>query len=176
MTDRLPEYDEPAREVQERAAERPEREHAPPPLDDPGPAPEARPDRAPEAPADRPPEADERVLYRADTRPPEEIFANGFQAKGDNMDLAQHAAQNPPDSGYVSTSKDYASARDFGDASGADNVYKVSADGIDVNQTLGDDSPFPWENEIAVPHGIPAEDVEGAWGADGWTSNPRYRR
>jgi len=126
--------------------------------------------------ADRVDEGDEHRLYRADTRGSDIIFNEGFQPKGSNVDLQQHLDQNPPDSGFVSTSKDYESAVAFGKEFGADQVYTVHAQGIDVNDLYGKDSPYPWENEVAVPGGIPAHDVEGVWGPEGWQSNPGFRR
>jgi hypothetical protein len=115
-----------------------------------------------------------QTLFRADSRGPDEIFNNGFEPKGNNLDLAQHVSQNPSDSGFVSTSKSLQSAQDFGDESQVDYVYKLRATGIDVNETLGDASPFPWENEVAVPGSIPGSAIEGAWGPEGWLANAAF--
>jgi hypothetical protein len=46
------------------------------------------------------------VLYRGDSRSPNDIFANGFTARGTNYDLVSHVhgGAGANDSGYVSTS------------------------------------------------------------------------
>jgi RHS repeat-associated protein len=115
------------------------------------------------------------TVFRADTRGPEEIFSQGFQPKGKNLDLVQHVTQNPADSGFVSTTHHLGSAQDFADEVGAPWIYKARASGIDVNAHLGSASPFPWENEIAVPGPVSASSIEGAWGPGGWASNPGWK-
>jgi len=35
-------------------------------------------------------------------------------------------------------------------------------------------SPFPWENEIAIPSAIPGSDIEGVWGPGGWMANSGF--
>jgi hypothetical protein len=114
------------------------------------------------------------TVFRADGRGPEEIFTKGFEPKGDNMDLFEHASSNPSDSGYVSTSSRLGFAQDWAAENGYDYIYKLRATGLDVNAELGADSPFPWENEIAVPRAIPGSDIEGVWGPGGWTDNPGF--
>jgi RHS repeat-associated protein len=118
---------------------------------------------------------DSSTVFRADSRGPDEIFSKGFTPKGTNMDLADHVWNNPDDSGYISTSSSQTSAENWGAENGYDYVYKLRAGGIDVNSTFGADSPYPWENEIAVPRPVPASDVEGVWGPDGWLENPGFR-
>ncbi len=91
-------------------------------------------------------------LYRADTRDPEEIFEKGFVPLGKNMNLEEHASglSSSPyadDSGYVATTK-----RETHADSRKGHVYVLrGVTGIDVNEELGADSPFPYEEEIAVP-------------------------
>ncbi|MGA6981054.1 MAG: enterotoxin A family protein, partial [Candidatus Sulfotelmatobacter sp.] len=114
------------------------------------------------------------TVFRADDRGPEEIFSKGFEPKGDNMDLLQHASSNPNDSGYISTSSRLAFAQDWAAENGYDYIYKLRATGLDVNAELGADSPFPYENEIAVPQSIPGSDIEGVWGLGGWMDNPGF--
>jgi hypothetical protein len=116
-----------------------------------------------------------QALFRADTRGPAEIFSKGFEPKGDNLDLWQHVTQNPADSGFVSTTKSLSSAQDFAEEQRLDYIYRLRAAGIDVNHTLGESSPFPWENEVAVPGSVPAGSIEGVWGPDGWLGNPRMQ-
>jgi hypothetical protein len=113
-------------------------------------------------------------LFRADTRGPEDIFSEGFQPKGGNMDLWQHVTQNPADSGFVSTTSNLGSAQDFANEIRADYIYQVRANGFDVNEMFGDRSPFPWENETAVPGPIPPSSIEGVWGPEGWMGNPAF--
>jgi len=115
-----------------------------------------------------------QTLFRADTRGPEEIFSRGFEPKGGNMNLWEHVTQNPADSGFVSTTNILRSARDFAGEIRADYIYRLRATGTDVNATFGADSPYPWENEVAVPGPVPANSIEGAWGPDGWIDNPLF--
>jgi hypothetical protein len=116
-----------------------------------------------------------QTLFRADSRGPEEIFSKGFQPKGDNLDLWEHVTQNPPDSGFVSTTKSLSSAQDFAHEQGSDFIYPLRSAGIDVNHSLGASSPFPWENEVAVPGPVPAGSIEGVWGPEGWLGNPGFQ-
>lgn len=113
-------------------------------------------------------------MFRADSRGPEEIFSRGFEPKGTNMDLWEHVTQNPADSGYVSTTKSLASAQDFAEDSDAPYIYRVQASGIDVNATFGHASPFPWENEGAVPGAVPPSAISGVISPDGWLDNPFF--
>ncbi|NYD43093.1 scabin-related ADP-ribosyltransferase [Nocardioides panaciterrulae] len=115
-----------------------------------------------------------RQVFRADTRDPETIFRDGFQPKGSNTDLTEHVTMNPANSNFVSTTHSMESAENFAGQIRSDYIYQAQAEGIDVNATLGESSPFPWENEIAVPGGIPGEAVEGVWGPEGWIPNPAY--
>jgi hypothetical protein len=115
--------------------------------------------------ADAPP-----PTFRGDTRTPSEIFESGFDSVGDNMDLLQ-PAEGYPNSGYVATSTSAEVAADFGP-----NVYEVRAPGgIDVNATLGPQSPFPNELEIAFPRHIDTSNIVGCRLPSGeWMPNPRY--
>jgi hypothetical protein len=69
----------------------------------------------------------------------------------------------------------YATAEDLAGLIRADYIYQVRASGYDVNAVFGTNSPFPWENEIAVPGPIPASAIESAWGPEGWLLNPGVR-
>jgi len=126
------------------------------------------------------PQKQERRLARlgrcsADTRSPADIFSKGFAPKGSNMNLLEHASMNHADSGFVSTTHSLGSAQDFAAMIRADFIYSLRASGRDVNAELGAASPFPWENEIAVPGSIPGSSIEGAWGPGGWIGNPGFR-
>ncbi|MGH1372134.1 MAG: RHS repeat-associated core domain-containing protein [Cellvibrionaceae bacterium] len=106
----------------------------------------------------------EIITYRGDTRPPETIFSEGFQTKGDNTDLYQYAAVNTP-SIYLSTTTNIDVAVEFATKYGCCDgyVYAVrSSNGIDVNRTLGSQSPWPEEAEIAIPHGAKSDQILGA--------------
>lgn len=115
-----------------------------------------------------------RTVFRADLRDPGDIFSGGFTPKGSNMDLWDHVNNNPPDSGFVSTTKSMGSAIDFANMIGSDYIYQARASGYDVNAIFGAMSPFPWEREISVPGPIPPSDIEGVWGPRGWVPNPGF--
>lgn len=115
----------------------------------------------------------------ADARGPDEIFSGGFKAWGDNMNLAEHVSGDSQDSGYVATSKYQQSAQDCArqdcaSENGLDYVYKLRGSGIDVNRALGlsPDSPFYAEHEVAIPHQVTPNAIEGVWGPGGWMDNP----
>lgn len=110
------------------------------------------------------------------------IFQEGFQPRGTNTDLYQYASQNVP-SVYVPTSTSQSVAMDFASMQEG-YVYTIRGmpEGIDVNGVLGSRSPFPHEFEIAVPGGVPPENILRAQpvGADGnfsgpYLANPGYK-
>jgi hypothetical protein len=102
------------------------------------------------------------VVFRGDSRAPDEIVrSGGFQprAPGSGTSLADFAANNTA-SDYVSTSRLESVAEGFAGRGGY--VYGISTDGlptVDVNATLGSASPYPDEAEIAIPGGIPLENI-----------------
>ena len=55
-------------------------------------------------------------------------------------------------------------------------VYTIGRmqNGIDINAALGSRSPYPHEFEIAIPGGVPPENIHGAQlvGSDGNLSGP----
>jgi RHS repeat-associated protein len=118
-------------------------------------------------------------LFRADDRHPNEIFGSGFQPKGGNLNIDDHVYSNPEDSGFISTSKTEAAARQFANDNYMDTgyVYKLRGSGIDVNERFGNASPYPWEKEIAVPGPIEPHNIEGAWSIETseWFANPGWR-
>ena len=76
--------------------------------------------------------------------------------RGTATDLYEYASLNTP-SIYISISKEFEVAADFATVYGTEsgNVFIVSSEnGIDVNETLGKRSPFPEEQEIAIPYGV----------------------
>ncbi len=108
--------------------------------------------------------------YRGDSRPPDEIFSNGFQYRENGTlsydSLLNFALTNNP-SPYVSTSRDSDVAADFAYPNGW--VYEINTPrdrAIDVNHVLGEASPIYQESEIAVAGGINAEDIIRATNAE----------
>nr|WP_277355981.1 RHS repeat-associated core domain-containing protein [Marinobacter daepoensis] len=105
----------------------------------------------------------DQITYRGDTRRPEVILEQGFEPKGSADDLYEYAALNVP-SIYVSTSKNAEVAIDFatGYRTKPRNIFAVRSDnGIDVNERLGKQSPFPEEEEVAIPFGVKPPEVLG---------------
>ena len=73
-------------------------------------------------------------VFRGDGQYPNDVFKQGFQAQGNNMDLYNHAATNF-NSGYVSTSKTPNIARDFAyENYGFVYTIKKPSNGVDVNK------------------------------------------
>ena len=112
--------------------------------------------------------------FRGDTRSPDVIFNEGFAPRGDSTDLLAHALDNTnPPSAFVATSKSFDAATDFGN-----NIYVVRpVNGIDVNAVLGAKSPYPWEQEIAIPGGVAPGDIRGLTQVDQGVSilNPNWK-
>ncbi|WP_460708774.1 polymorphic toxin-type HINT domain-containing protein, partial [Myceligenerans halotolerans] len=109
-------------------------------------------------------------LFRSDTRGPDEIFDTGFEPRGDNMDLLEHASGYSRDSGFVSTSTSESVARGRGG-----NVYEIrGVDGVDVNSEFPG-NPFSHELEIAVPGRIDTSCIFSCTLRDGSVRlNPNY--
>ena len=109
--------------------------------------------------------------YRGESRGPQEIFNEGFTARGTSSDLYLHALNNTnPPSMYISTSKSCSVASDFND-----NVYVVRpANGIDVNKILGSNSPYPNEQEIAIPNSIAPGDIRAVTIGNQSLLNPNW--
>ncbi|MEM8948498.1 MAG: enterotoxin A family protein [Pseudomonadota bacterium] len=106
------------------------------------------------------------TVFRGDTRSPDEIFGPGFEPRGTATDLHDYAENNTP-SNFVSTSVAREEAETFATQFGSSDGYVYAIDtnrtgGIDVNATLGADSPYPHEREIAIPGGIPGDAIRGA--------------
>ncbi|WP_434362361.1 enterotoxin A family protein [Parasalinivibrio latis] len=98
--------------------------------------------------------------------------SNGFEARGDSTDLLAHALDNTsPPNNYVSTSKSADVASSFNE-----NVYVVRPqNGVDVNATLGSQSPFPDELEIAIPGGVEPSDIRAVTQGNVSILNPEYK-
>ena len=103
-------------------------------------------------------------LYRGErsSKSPDVVFPQGIQPKGTNTNLLEHATTNTAKSIYVPTSKDLAIGEGFAGKNGW--VYVIDSDrGIDLNSTLGPKSPFPEQNEVAMPGGILPEEIVGGY-------------
>jgi RHS repeat-associated protein len=106
-------------------------------------------------------------LYRFDTRSYSQIVeSGGFNSYGIDMNLMEHANGNNifnRTSGFIGTSKSYNATLNFANETGLEGyIYKIKpqATGRDVNKILGSASPFPYEQEVAIPLNIPASDVK----------------
>lgn len=107
------------------------------------------------------------TVYRFDERSPDVIKkGGGFGAyKPDaNVDLLDYAKNNTK-SQYISTSYNLESTIEFGkEYYDTGYIYKIEIDdskGINVNERLKQNSPFPNENEFAVIKKIPNENIKG---------------
>ncbi|WP_156756344.1 polymorphic toxin-type HINT domain-containing protein [Actinokineospora pegani] len=109
-------------------------------------------------------------LHRSDTRGPDEIFESGFEPRGDNMDLLEHASGYSRDSGYIATSTSESVAIKRGG-----NVYEIrGVDGVDVNKEFPG-NPFAHEKEIAIPGRVDASCIVACRLRDGTrVPNPNY--
>ncbi|MFN7882575.1 MAG: polymorphic toxin-type HINT domain-containing protein, partial [bacterium] len=100
-------------------------------------------------------------VFRGDGRPPNVIFDEGFAPRGPNEDLLKYARDNVP-SIYVGTSKSPIVARFFAyKEDGYAYTIRWPANGIDVNEVLGPESPHLRELEIAVPGAIKPSEIMG---------------
>jgi Pertussis toxin, subunit 1 len=63
-------------------------------------------------------------LYRGDSRSPDDIFANGFTAKGKDYDLERHVQGNQ-DTGYISTTGTLSEAEDYAELYGQENLAQL---------------------------------------------------
>ena len=112
--------------------------------------------------------AELQTVFRGDrsSMPPEKVFNSGFSPKGTNTDLVAHTSSNTAKSNFISTSQSVDIAEEFAGKNGF--VYEIrTSRGVDVNATLGSRSPFPEQLEVAVPDGIPASEIVGAYQVKG---------
>ncbi|TPV42164.1 hypothetical protein FJW01_10305 [Pantoea deleyi] len=97
--------------------------------------------------------------------PPNVIFREGFKPLGDSSDLLLHARDNrSPPSNFISTSSDVEVAQNFAardEQKGFVYAIRPQKNAIDVNKTLGKNTPFPDELEMAVPGTISNKDILG---------------
>ncbi|MDP9865448.1 MULTISPECIES: scabin-related ADP-ribosyltransferase [Streptosporangium] len=124
---------------------------------------------------DRPP------VYRADNRPPEEVFEQGFHPRDTSMtNLDDYVNRNRP-SAFVGTS----TRQDIDNVLPRRYVYEVDAPGgIDVRDTFStygtNGARLYHEQEIAFPGGVHRRYISGAWPEgvpktpENFISNPHY--
>ncbi len=107
----------------------------------------------------------EKPVYRGDGREPDEIFKNGFSAKGSDTDLVKFQRENN-DSIFISTSTSESVGKDFAEMQGAGSyVYKIDPRGltaVDVNASIGNPSGLAHELEMAVVNKIPSSNIISA--------------
>jgi hypothetical protein len=82
------------------------------------------------APSDLPPPRRPGVstLYRGDSRPPSEIFQNGFSGRGSDTNLVRHVRGGDAamQSAFISTSEDQGQSLSFAASQGANNLVTVA--------------------------------------------------
>ncbi|MEV0219994.1 hypothetical protein [Streptomyces sp. NPDC050704] len=68
-------------------------------------------------------------LYRGDSRPPDDVFRNGFTARGHNNDLVAHVhgGDRHVDSNYISTTGTRSVAENFARRGGMENLAELAA-------------------------------------------------
>ncbi|MBP2320358.1 hypothetical protein JOF56_000743 [Kibdelosporangium banguiense] len=68
------------------------------------------------------------TLYRGDSRPPSEIFRNGFSGRGSDTSLVRHVrgGSGAMQSAYISTSEDQGQSLTFAASQGANNLVTVA--------------------------------------------------
>lgn len=120
-------------------------------------------------------------LYRGDSRPPHEIFTEGFQAKGKNYDIFSHVRGS--ESGFVSTSKSALASTHFPDSAtvfiydlNKSYLYEVYPDpGVDINrkmlrgtpaQKLGHITDYGKEFEVAIRDRIAPSQIKSCVDVD----------
>ncbi len=130
------------------------------------------------------PENNSESVYRGDTRSPDEIFEEGFEPRspGSDTSLEDYVDLNEP-SNFVGTTKSPDVADDFAADQGGGYRYDIDRpeDGIDVNEVYPD-GPFPHEQEIAIPGGVPCNKIRGctpinsnAEPSGDYIQNPNYQ-
>jgi hypothetical protein len=135
------------------------------------------------------PRDDDDLLYRDDTRDPDEIFEEGFRPKSPEAEVSHYRhMMGHPETSWVSTSRrsDLRKVRGY--------RYEVDApgSGLDAEHEYGSSYPFRSEREVAFDGGIDRTQILGAgeevrpprglasWGADDGSDsfylvNPHFR-
>jgi hypothetical protein len=111
-------------------------------------------------------------LHKFSEKAPEEVFRDGLRPKGGRLGhLLEHVYRSPPDTAYVSTTRDrdyvhHSALNNPGAAASLHARYRYRYDvvlpgGIDVNATLDIASPFPDQEEVVFPGGIHVRFIRG---------------
>ncbi len=106
---------------------------------------------------------DGHLLFREDTRGPEEIFRKGFRPRKPGVTNLSHMAADMP-SAFVSTSRN-PNLHHLGQSKPGEPVYRYVIDapgGVDVTATFGQIYGGDHEHEVAFPGGIRTENIVGA--------------
>ncbi|MEV7680140.1 ADP-ribosyltransferase [Streptomyces sp. NPDC088341] len=107
-----------------------------------------------------------KQLYRADSRPPEIVFEQGFLPKATldgQYDVEKYVLVNQP-SPYVSTTYDHDLYKQW--YKSGYNYYIDAPGGIDVNKTIGATHKWADQEEVAFPGGISRELIVGVCPVD----------
>ena len=106
------------------------------------------------------------ILYRGErpSREPSQVFKEGITPKGNNTNLEKHIGENLKDSNFIATSTLPHGALGFAQRNGWVYVIRTPKNGIDVSKALPN-SPLriAEQNEVAIPGGIPVENIIGAY-------------
>lgn len=116
-----------------------------------------------------------KTLYRGERSSvtPDNVFNNGFSPKGTHNDALLHTQSNTTAGNFVSTTSDKSIAAGFAGKNGY--VYKIKTNNyIDINSTYGNKVPFPEQKEFAIPGGIFASEVQGAYKKQKGTIIPEF--
>ncbi|XHL98542.1 MAG: putative Ig domain-containing protein [Microcoleus anatoxicus] len=107
----------------------------------------------------------EEYIFRGDSRPPEDIFRDGFTAwnSDPNSDISndalwRHVNKDPDVSPFISATTDPLVARDFGGAGGYVYIIRRPPGSRDVNRIFSDNDYYG-EYEIAVPRRIDPSNI-----------------
>lgn len=104
------------------------------------------------------------LVFRGEraSKSPEVVFTEGLKPRGNELDLLTHVTLNKAETIYVSATISIDIAEAFAGRNGF--IYEIETDrGIDVNLVLGVASPFPEQQEIAIPNGIFSEEIVEAY-------------
>ncbi|MFF3750939.1 ADP-ribosyltransferase [Streptomyces sp. NPDC002018] len=107
-----------------------------------------------------------KQLYRADSRPPEVVFEQGFHPKATvdgQYDVERYVLVNQP-SPYVSTTYDHDLYKQW--YKSGYNYYIDAPGGIDVNKTIGSTHKWADQEEVAFPGGVSRELIVGVCPVD----------
>ncbi|WP_306355746.1 MULTISPECIES: hypothetical protein [unclassified Nocardia] len=102
-----------------------------------------------------------RTVYRADKRPPEVIFNEGFKPWGDDTVITPGAFGYPPKRNYVWTSKRHDVTPGYVKTGGHIYVVEGARGAVDMNDHFGPDYAMFDDDEVVFMGGIPADKIKG---------------